>query len=785
LQADQPLTQYPGFDTQTTPILESDLTLYAIYITLPDGSVLFQNRSESAQTQAFLNLDDPLLLQTFTPISGEERSELTENDDFYQVTLPLENRFGVQGYLHLALPKVVVTSEINRSFNIVWLSMVLALTGYVLFLFFTSNRWMVSTGEGWTKGGVRLLAISYTAMFVFIAVMVTFSLVSLYVAGIQTRTQALSSSLGYRLREVLNAGLSVSDFSGMDDLLAEYMLVNQDLSYVAISEDNLVVLSTQPDRVGQTWQQDTSQFEYTVQASDNGSRSLEVHMGIPRSVVVERLWRTAKNFVALFVASAFITQLFFSLIRAQSTQPKLTKGQFREHRGFLLSLIGPAYFLLIFVTNGMTASFLPQYFKQLAAEAGVGLDISTLFSIYYLVYAASLLFAGRYADEHDTRPLLILGATLVAVAFLLMAFVPNFYVLFLTQIMTGFGEGVFFIAVQAYILKIASAEHRTRGAAIVVSSLYSGMLSGTAIGSLLVVDPSVGQRGVFLMAVLIAVFMVFFVLKVVPSLAGEDFTEKTPPKAVEKKGREFSTLADTMEIDIKSFRQQLEEAKQAKAAGITQPPPDSFWAQFKSALTDLEFLLTALLIGVPVKIILAGLFKASLPLILTQQNYPTDDVGQIMMMYYGTVLLASFFVSPLTDRWGETRSVLTIGAIGSGIGLLLMGIIGLPVFREPAMVVQGTLFLILGMLVLGLSHGFIQAPIITHIAGTTTSTRLGKSTATSIYRLYERFGNIGGPMLVGTILVNLRYSAVGISWIGALALIFGLVFAVRPNREKR
>ena len=105
LQADQPLNQYPGFETQTTPILESDRSLYAIYITRPDGSILFENRNLAVKNQSVhLDFDNPATLASFSTIPNQSRKELTKNDDFYQVTLPLENRFGTQGFLHLALP---------------------------------------------------------------------------------------------------------------------------------------------------------------------------------------------------------------------------------------------------------------------------------------------------------------------------------------------------------------------------------------------------------------------------------------------------------------------------------------------------------------------------------------------------------------------------------------------------------------------------------------------------------------------------------------------------------
>ena len=43
-----------------------------------------------------------------------------------------------------------------------------------------------------------------------------------------------------------------------------------------------------------------------------------------------------------------------------------------------------------------------------------------------------------------------------------------------------------FIGIQAYILAVASPEKKTQGAAIIVFGFQGGMISGMAIGSLLV-----------------------------------------------------------------------------------------------------------------------------------------------------------------------------------------------------------------------------------------------------------------------------------------------------------
>ena len=64
----------------------------------------------------------------------------------------------------------------------------------------------------------------------------------------------------------------------------------------------------------------------------------------------------------------------------------------------------------------------------------------------------------------------------------------------------------------------------------------------------------------------------------------------------------------------------------------------------------------------------------------------------------------------------------------------------------------GTVILIVGMLVLGFGHGIIGAPLITHVTGTNAAQALGRASAASVYRFFERFGNVGGPLIAAQLL---------------------------------
>ncbi|GEM_PF-2480377 len=788
LLADLPLNQYPGFNTVTQPILSSDPHIYAIYVTNVPGQVVFAQGAGVQDVGAIQAGQAPYATQP-----DASRYLVTENDGYYQVSFELRNRFDQVGTLHITLPKSVVQNTINSAFLPVQGGAVIVVCLYMIFLFVTSSRWMVKEedeeenvfvkpGEkvpatppsGWQQAGTKLITFSYAAGFLAVAALVIITLTNIYQDGMRGKIRALADSLGYRLNSALELGLSIDDFTGIEQVFDEYRASNPDLSYVVLAVDDNVIIHTDASQNGTRWEPQRGHFEEnaSLMQDEQTGRNLFLHLGIPKSVIYNRLLTSARNFVALFVATAFLSSLFFSLIRSMSNRPPLIPGQLRKQRGFLLSLIGPFYFLSIFVIHGLAQAFLAPYFESLAEASHVTSGTSTLFSTYYVTYTIALFATARPADKYGPKPFLVIGAVLVAVELLLLGLVSNFYMMYLVMAITGIGEGMLFNAVFSFIIRVSSARQRTRGASIIVTSLYGGWLSGTAIGSLLAADPTLGIRGVFIIGAVVAALNLLYVIFAIPSLQGEHFEETSTQQFDSVTLQPTKITRDDMRAEIDR------ERKLRQTKGPVQRFLLDLWMQASSSFSDLNFMTAAILVGVPVKVVVAGLIKASLPLVLKQQNYPTQDVGQIMMLYFGAVLISSSIISRLADK-GSTRLILFLGGLFSGLGLLLMGLMGN--FTGAL----ATVTLLAGMIVLGLAHGLIQAPIITHISRTKTAKAMGQSAASSVYRLYERIGNIGGPLLIGALMVQTTYDAKTIIWIGAAIASFGLLFFLMAQFKKK
>ena len=154
----------------------------------------------------------------------------------------------------------------------------------------------------------------------------------------------------------------------------------------------------------------------------------------------------------------------------------------------------------------------------------------------------------------------------------------------------------------------------------------------------------------------------------------------------------------------------------------------------KHVLRNGDFLKTMFCIGVPAKAILTGTITFALPLLLGQHGYRSEDIGQIVVLFAMSVVVASSLISRLVDQIGNTTTVLFLGAAISGAGLVLLGLMGSPLVGDG---IAGSAIVILGVVLVGIAHGFINAPVVTHVAHSELAKELGANSVTTTYRFVE------------------------------------------------
>jgi MFS family permease len=720
-----PLKQYAGFSTLAAPIVESEDV---------DAVVIYDDKGR----QQFIALDKkkPVLPPPALAVRNPaDTIKVDYGQTHYQVILPLRTRFETVGSVVVVSPTTLVSKRMRESFLPLAI-LVGALSAVFATFVVLAKPYFVGSQKPW-------LQFSYGVTFLLMAFFVVGTLVNLYLDGVQGKAKASAFTLSQRLNDIVEFKLDFKDFDGLDKSFEEYKRLNFEISEAALLNDRAVEITTDTRKLGKEWVSESGKFEYKVDLSSaDQPHYISLVVTVLRSVVFERVARSVKNFAALFIASAFLSGLFLqvaaSMQHIRNLDASVLDKATASDAGLII--IKPIFFLAVFL-DSLTYSFLPKFMQEAAAASGVSVGFASVpFTTYYLCFALSLIPAGTFADRRGPKPVILLGLSLAAASVLCLALPLGIWEMTALRGISGIGQGLILIGVQSYILAVATPEKKTQGTAIIVFGFQGGLISGMALGSLMF--NFLHASGVFAIAGGVGLSAAVYALLIVPR--GERKQSETSIRGSVQK------LANDL----------------------------------RNVITNLEFLKTLLCIGAPAKAVLTGVVTFALPLILGQAGYRSEDIGQVVMLYGLGVVLSSGYVSRLVDRTKNTEMTLFAGAAMSGIGLVMVGSMGSSVLGNGLV---STIVVLIAVLLVGVAHGFINAPVVTHVGQSDLAKRIGANPAMTAYRFVERGGHIAGPLLLSQFFLIWGQGAYIIGGIGIAVVILGVLFIAHrlvPSRAR-
>lgn len=722
LRAGLPLKQFVGFTPLAEGVVNGIDEVEAIAVYDQTGQQIFMAADKRT----------PKLPPPSEAVKRIKNSvEIDKSDTHIQVILPLRSRFETAGSLVVYASRAGLIERLRASFQPL-IFIVLVVSAAFATLVWIATPFFARTRTPW-------LQIGYALTFLGTAGAVVTSLVTLYSDGIEGKLHASASTLAQRLSDVVEFKINFNDIEGVDQVFSNYRKLNNEISEVNLVINGKINISSDQKLVGRTWASNSNNFEYKIDLPQTGGDRIYLMVSAPNSVVYNQVERSVRNFAALFVASAFLAGLFLqvasSMQRLRPANGVAKSAEAIDAEGLII--VKPLFFLAVFLEH-LLYSFLPKFMQDIATHSGVSVAYAAApFTAYYLCFALSLIPAGHFAEKHGPRVLIWVGLIFASLSVFGLLLPLNIYEVTALRGLAGIGQGMLFIGIQAYILAVASPEKKTQGAAIIVFGFQGGMISGMAIGSLLV--SYLQPNGVFMISGIIGLLAAVYCALLVPRVS------------------------------------ERKDAKASSAFGILQG--------LTRVLRSGEFLKTMLCIGVPAKAILTGTITFALPLLLGQYGYRSEDIGQVIMLYAMSVVAASSVISRLVDKTGNTTSILFLGAALSGGGLVLIGTLGSPMAGDGMI---GSALVVAGVVFVGLAHGFINAPVVTHVAHSELAKQIGANSVTTTYRFVERIGHVAGPVLVAQLFLIWGQSPQILTGIGIGTVVLGFLFLVRkPTRHVR
>jgi MFS family permease len=369
-----------------------------------------------------------------------------------------------------------------------------------------------------------------------------------------------------------------------------------------------------------------------------------------------------------------------------------------------------------------------------------------LMTAYFAGFVIALVPAGRAAERRDPRRLAAAGAVLAAAGLAAMAWAPAFGPVLAGRLASGLGQGLLLASIQAYLLRSAGPEHRTQASAVIVFGFNGGLIAGTALGGLAL--RSIGPDGVFAAACALALAAAvgcLLVPRTAPTGDAGAARAAAGDSAIERPAVGHAAIARVGAV----LRETLALAGRA------------------------EVLRPLLLIGGPAKAALTGLVLFVLPLLLTGHGVAADRVAHAIVLYALVVLAVSKLIARPVDRGGLTSVSLVAGAFAGAAGVAVLAALAAATSPGAETLLLGAT---LGVLLVGIGHGCINAPVMAYVAARAAEAGRPDTEALNAYRLLERVGHVLGPIAIGG--AYHAWGAGGLAAVAAATAGAGLVFAL-------
>jgi predicted MFS family arabinose efflux permease len=666
------------------------------------------------------------------------RYAVCESDAHYQMTLPLHDKFTQVGNLVVSLSKAPVQHYLQSQFRGVFY--------FTLFICLFLSALVVILDRPWAaRHHKSLLGAGYSLASLTSASLIVVTLISIYSHGAEDKMRMLAKSLANRLNAIVDSGVEFETVYGLDAMLLDYQQLDKDIHTVALSINRVVMIHPDSGAVGRPWQVPTNQKEYIYNI---GNSRATVIVTMDEAIIHYKVLLAVKNLATLIAASFFIGFLTFNVgttLRNFPAKKAANDYILNKENHFSQSLyetMMPVWFLVVFAES-LNLSFLPKYLNDICAVGQIPQSYcSVLFSAFFVGFALILVPSGYLSDRWSDKYMILLGIISFVVTMVLMGVTQHYFLVLTIRFLSGAAQGIVFIGVQNYIRKISLQGRMTQGGAVIVFSFNGGIISGSAIGSILLAD--IGIQGIFFSAAAISMAAFIFTLLYIPGL----------PKPRSNAFKPYKT--DLLKTISKKAR---------------------------TLMRDGEFMRTLFLVGATSKVTFTGVTIYAVPLLMIQLNFTQEDIGLAIMLYAAAVLISNYYISRWVDKTGNIPFALFGGVLVSSIGIMAIGLVDW-VRISASLSYSVTLLFFGGMLLLGMANGAISAPVVSHIMGTRACRTLGEGAGVGAYRLFERMGHVAGPLIIGQLFTWSNQRMKAILLLGIVIAVFGFAFLVSTDRRR-
>jgi len=537
---------------------------------------------------------------------------------------------------------------------------------------------------------------------------------------LQRKAGVVGGSVGELVGKALDHGLALPELAGVPAHLDAVRRQHRELAWLALRDDAGAVLFSSG--------RDEGMHGVAVPLLHQGRQVGVVETQVSDAWIRHTMLEAALDLGVVFVVAIFLTRELLHTFVSVGAPPRAGAAAGAAAGASALARLRLPLFLFMLAEES-TRAFLPGYARALA-PAGSALSPDLLAAlpivVFMLVVALGQPALATWSERAGPRRMLLRGALLGVVGLAGAALASGVAAFVAWRGLCGLGYGMVFVAGQGLVLRHTTAAGRTRGFALFVGAIMAAAVCGPPIGGMLA--EHVGPRAGFALAAVLAA-LACLAARGVP--------------------REAAGGADD---------------------GLAAPALRDYARVFGQG----RFLWVTALAAVPAKLILAGAVFYLVPIHVLAAGGSPAVAGRAMMLYAVALVL----VLPRATAWVE-RGVPLARLVGAGLCVSTLGGFAL-------VLGDGVLPVYLVTVLLGLGQGLsiaAQSSLLAQVCAAEIGAH-GSGPAFGAYRLLERLGNAGGPVLAGALALALGTASAFVALAG-LILACGLAFALLARRMAR
>ncbi len=381
----------------------------------------------------------------------------------------------------------------------------------------------------------------------------------------------------------------------------------------------------------------------------------------------------------------------------------------------------PVLFLIVLIDLigfGLVIPLLPFYGERFSASPQ---EVTVLMATYSLAQMLTAPVWGRLSDRVGRRPVLMISMAAAALAYLWLGLADAMWMLFAARALGGACAGNI-AAANAYIADVTTPENRARGMGMIGAAFGLGFIIGPALGGVVagnnLATADLRSPGLIACGLSLVAFLgVLFVLK-------ESLAQGRAPRP--RKGR-IAALRDAL-------------------------------ARKTLARLLLIFFLAILAFG--------GMEAVFALWAMAQFGWGPEQIGYIFS-YVGVLsaLMQGGLIGRLTTRFGEEKLLV------SGLSLIALGLVAIPLAHDLAMVIVAASFLALGM-------GAMQPSLNSLISRRSGAEEQGE--VMGVAQSIASLSRVLGPLLAGALFAGLGRDAPFLAGMALVVAAAGLGWGIPP-----